>query len=68
MNTRTCLCCVPMTKAEKEQFEKEWAKEHPKVKDVAISDNEHDLNHDMRSLNVPAPMSREDRQGYGDFS
>ena len=68
MNTRTCLCCVPMTKAEKEQFEKDWAKEHPKVKDVSISDHEHDLQHDMRSLNVPAPMSREDRQGYGDFS
>jgi hypothetical protein len=57
-----------MTNAEKEQFEKDWAKEHPKVKDVGISDNEHDLNHDMRSLDVPSPMSREDRQGYGDFS
>jgi len=68
MNTRTCLCCIPMTKAEKEQFEKEWEKEHPKVKDVSISDHEHDLQHDMRSLNVPDPMSREDRQGYGDFS
>jgi len=68
MNTRTCLCCVPMTNAEKEQFEKDWAKEHPKVNDVSISDHEHDLNHDMSSLNVPAPMSREDRQGYGDFS
>jgi len=57
-----------MTKAEKEQFEKDWAKEHPKKKDVSITDQEHDLNQDMRSLNVPAPMSREDRQGYGDFS
>jgi hypothetical protein len=57
-----------MTKAEKEQLEKDWAKEHRKVKDVSITDQEHDLNQDMRSLNVPAPMSREDRQGYGDFS
>ena len=68
MNTRTCLCCIPMTNAEREEMEREWAKEHPKAKDVSISDHEHDLQHDMSSLNVPAPMSREDRQGYGDFS
>jgi hypothetical protein len=57
-----------MTNAERKEMEREWAKEHPKVKDVSISDHEHDLQHDMRSLNVPDPMSREDRQGYGDFS
>jgi hypothetical protein len=57
-----------MTNAEREEMEREWAKEHPKVKNVSISDHEHDLQHDMRSLNVPDPMSKEDRQGYGDFS
>ena len=68
MNTRTCLCCVPMTNAEREEMEREFAKDKIAGSIEKQNDNEHDLQHDMRSLNVPAPMSKEDRQGYGDFS
>jgi hypothetical protein len=57
-----------MTNAEREEMERELAKDKMAGSIEKQNDNEHDLQHDMRSLNVPAPMSREDRQGYGDFS